>query len=102
MKSEISQVSLSTLNPLLLYPDFNQLFAKQHFLDWSKLNFRLVQGCADDKMKVNEKLKFVLGRVENNVGKEKMLVTSIFSFPTMFSKGFFYRFVKCRNCVVKS
>ena len=31
---------------------------------WSKL-----KAFADDKMNVNEKLEFVLGRVENNVGK---------------------------------
>ena len=32
----------------------------------------------------------------------KMLVTSIFSFPTMFSKVFFFRVVKSQNCLVKS
>ena len=35
---------------------------------------------ADDKIIVTEKLKFVLGKVENIVEKEKMLATSIFSF----------------------
>ena len=34
------------------------------FFDWSKLI-----ASADDKINVNEKLKFVLGRVENIVGK---------------------------------
>ena len=33
--------------------------------------------------------------------KEKMLVTSIFSF-LMFSKGFLLKDVKCRDCVLKS
>ena len=40
-------------------------------LDWSKL-----ETFADDKVNVTEKLKLILGRVE----REKMLVTSIFSF----------------------
>ena len=60
-------------------------------LDWSKL-----KAFADDKIDVTQKLKFHLGKVENIVGKgenagyqhflktlwekEKMLVTSIFSF----------------------
>ena len=39
--------------------------------------------------------KFVLGG-EENVGKEKMLVA------TMFSKGFLYEVVKSRDCAVKS
>ena len=34
------------------------------FLNWSNL-----KGLADDKINVTEKLKFVLGRVENIVGK---------------------------------
>ena len=59
-------------------------------LDWSKL-----KAFADDKSKVTQNLKFVLGRVEN-------IVLPAFSpFPTMFSKGFFFRVVKCRDCVVK-
>ena len=44
-------------------------------MDWSKL-----KAFADDKSNLNEKLKFVLGRVETMLEKEKMLVTSIFSF----------------------
>ena len=34
------------------------------FLDWSKL-----KAFADDKLNLAEKLKFVLGRIENIVGK---------------------------------
>ena len=44
-------------------------------LDWSKL-----KACADDKIHVTKKLKCVLGRVETLWEKEKILVTSIFSF----------------------
>ena len=33
--------------------------------------------------------------------KEKMLVVSIFDFPTMFSKGFFLKVVKIPDCVVR-
>ena len=46
-----------------------------NFLDWSKL-----RAFADDKVNVTSELKFVIGMVENIVGKGKMLVTSIFSF----------------------
>ena len=38
----------------------------------------------DDKLNMNQKLNFVLGRVENIVEKEKILVTSSFSFSHNF------------------
>ena len=42
------------------------LFLKKNFfLDWSKL-----KAFTDDKINVTEKVKFVLGRIENIVGKE--------------------------------
>ena len=44
-------------------------------LDQSKFN-----AFADDKIDVTKESKFVLGRVETLWEKEKMLVTSIFSF----------------------
>ena len=61
-------------------------------LDWSEL-----KAFEDNKVNLIEKLKDVLGRVETLWEKEKMLVTSIFSFSAMFSKEFFLRV-----CVVKS
>ena len=73
------------------------LYQKDKILEWSKLKAFL-----DDKINVTEKMKFVLVGVENISRKEKMLVTSIFSFPTMFSEGFLYKVVKSRDCVVKS
>ena len=39
---------------------------KDKFLDWSKL-----KAFADVKINVTQKLKFVLGRLENIVGKEE-------------------------------
>ena len=57
---------------------------------------------ADDKINVNEKLKLLLGRVGNFVGKEENAGIAFSSFPTMFSKGFLYRVVKSHDCVVKS
>ena len=76
---------------------FNDSYVEKQFnplpidkiLDWCKL-----KAFADDKLKVNEKLKFDLGRVEN-------IVTSFFPFPTMFSTGFFFNVVKSWDCVVK-
>ena len=42
---------------------------------------------------MTEKVKSVLGRVENIVGKGEM-VTSIFACPTLFSKGLFFKVVQ--------
>ena len=53
-------------------------------------------------LKVIEMAKFVLDKVENIVGKEEMLVPALSSFASMFSKGSFFRVVKCWDCVVKS
>ena len=66
-------------------PSVNSL-PNDKILDWSKL-----KAFADNKIDVTEKLKFVLGRVyiiENIVGREKMLV------PTMFSKALCFRVFK--------
>ena len=52
------------------------------FLDWSYL-----KAFADKKVNVIEKLKFVSQRIENMVGKKKMLVTTIFSFFHNVSKS---------------
>ena len=54
---------------------FKSLLNKK-ILDWSKL-----KAFAEDNLNVIQILKFALGWVENIAGKkEKMLVTSIFSF----------------------
>ena len=51
------------------------------FLKCSKL-----KAFADNKLNLAKKLKFVLGRVENMWKKERMLVTSIFSFSHIVFK----------------
>ena len=54
------------------------------------LDLSISKAFADDNLNVYQKLKFTLGSVENIVGKkEKMLVTSIFSFSHNVFKGFF-------------
>ena len=45
---------------------------------------------AEDKINVTEKFEFVLGRVENMVGKGE---NAFSSFPTLLSKGFFPRVI---------
>ena len=61
-------------------------------LDWSKL-----RAFADDKINVIEKLKFLLGRVENIVRKgENAGYRHFFTFPTMFSKSALSRSLKVR------
>ena len=76
---------------------FNSL-PNNKILDKSEL-----KGFADDKIILTEKLKYVLGRVENIVGNGANAGYQHFlSFPTMFSKAFFSRGVKSWDGVVKS
>ena len=66
-------------------------------LDWSKL-----KGFADDKVKVAE-VEICIEKGRKQCGKRRKCWLPAFSpFPTMFSKGFFLRAVKCCDCVVKS
>ena len=77
--------------------EFNSL-PNNKFLDWSKF-----KASADDKINVNEKFKFIFGRVENIVGKgENAGYQHFLLFPTMFSKGFILKVIKSRDCMVKS
>ena len=60
---------------------FNSL-PNNRILDWSKF-----EALADDKINVTEKLKFVLGRVENIMGKEENSGYQHFLlFPQCFPK----------------
>ena len=43
----------------------------------------------------------VFDRLKSIWEEEKILVTSMFPIPTLFSKGFFFRMLKCRDCSVK-
>ena len=74
--------------------------------DWSTL-----KAFVDNKMKVTEKIKFVLEMLENFVGKGENAGYQHFLFfpqyffsliPTIFSKGLILNVVKSRDCVVKS
>ena len=72
--------------------------ANDKFSDWSKS-----KGVADDKSNVAEKLKVVLGRVENIVGKgENAGFQHFLLFLIRFQKGFSVGVVESRDCVVKS
>ena len=67
---------------------------KENNLDWSKL-----KACADDEINVNEKIEIWLENGRKHCGKkEKMLVTSIFSFSYNVFKSFFSRSIKSRCC----
>ena len=57
----------------------------QHRHD-TNLDKSMLKTFAEDKIYVDQKLKLVLGRTENIVGKEKMLVDSIFTFSNNVSK----------------
>ena len=71
------------------------------FFDQSKL-----EAFADDTINVTQKLKFVLGRVENIVGKGENAGNQHFLLsPQCFSKAFFFKsfvFIKSWYCIVKS
>ena len=71
---------------------FNNLnsIPNDKILDWSKL-----KALADNKIKVNEKLKFVLERVENIVGKrENAGYQHFLLYPQCFQKASFSRSLK--------
>ena len=58
---------------------------------------------ADNKSNAIEKLKFVLGRLENMVGKgENAGIQHFLLFPLCFQKASFLGVVKSWDCVVKS
>ena len=53
--------------------------------------------------KCEQKLEICSGKGRKHCGKRGKCWLPAFSpFPTMFSKGFFLRVVKSRNCMVKS
>ena len=56
----------------------------------------------DDKLNVSKVMISLFGRVENTVGKEKMLVTSIFSSSRSAFQSLIFKVIKSRDCVVKS
>ena len=58
----------------------------EKILDWSKFKAH-----AEDKINLTQNLNFVLGKVENILEKEKVLVTTNSPFPKMFSKGLFLK-----------
>ena len=77
---------------LAFYP-----FPNDNILDWSKL-----KAFQDDKINVNQKLKFDFGRIENIVRKEENAGYQHFLlFPQCFQTGLFIRVVKNWDCVVK-
>ena len=70
----------------LIWIRFNNSLLHDKSLDWSK--FKIF---ADNKVNLNEKLKIVLGRAENIMGKKKMLATSIFSFSHNVFESLLFR-----------
>ena len=79
-----------------IFSKFNTL-PNDRILAWSKF-----KAFADDKINMTKKLTYVMGLVRNIVGKVENATYLAFSpFPTMFSKAFFFRVVKSRDCLVK-
>ena len=67
-------------------------------LDWSKL-----RAFADDnKKKSDSKIEIQIWKSKKNCGIGRKCWLAAFSpFPSMFSKGSFFKVVKSRDCVVK-
>ena len=67
-------------------------------LDLSKL-----KAFAEDKINVyNSKTGIPFGMVRKHCGKRRKCWLPAFSpFPTLFSKGFFFRVIKSGDCVIK-
>ena len=73
----------------ILIPGLNSL-PNDKILNWSKL-----KAFADDKINVTVKLKFVLGRVENIVGKgENAGYLHFLLFPQRFQKASYTGWLK--------
>ena len=91
-------LSIGQASSLVLWLRVNYI-PNDKFLDWSRW-----KALADDKINVIEKLKFVLRRVENIVGKAKNAgyLPAFSPISSLFSKGFFSKVVKNGDCVVKS
>ena len=89
-----------------IFCSFSIIFQKEFFLTLSQMtNFRLfqtkrLQTTILNLMKMEE--SFQKGRKHcGNWEKEKLLVNSNFSFPTVFSKDLYCRHVKTRVCLGK-
>ena len=66
-------------------------------IDWSKLKV-----FAEEKINVTEKLKFVLRRIENSMGKGENAGYHYFLlFPQCLEKDSCFKVVKSSNCAVK-
>ena len=72
------------------FPSSNKAYKLLNSLpNETNLAWSILKAFADNKIYETEKLKFVLGRVENITEKKKMLVTSIFSFSNNVFKRLF-------------
>ena len=68
-----------------------------NFLDWSQVETTCSR---QNKLNLQTEIHFGMGR--KHCGKRRKCWLPAFSpFPTMFSKGFFLRVVKCRDCGIK-
>ena len=70
--------------------------------DDKNIYLSILKESADENSKAVKLMEFFYGVVENIVEKEKMMVTSIFSFSHNVFKEYFLRVVKSLDCVVKS
>ena len=74
------------------------LLPNDAILDWFKF-----KAFADDKKECNLKTETIIRICRKHCGKRRKCSLPAFSlFPTVFSKGFFFRVIKSPDCVVKS
>ena len=86
---------LSNLREKMMMNVINSL-PNDKFLDWPKF-----KELADYKINMTENIEICIGKGGKHDRKRRKCWLLAFSpFPTMFSKGFFSRVLKSRNCVV--
>ena len=61
-----------------------------------------LKALADDNLNVAKMTISLCDRNENTGEKKECWLSAFSSFPTVFSKAFFFMVVKSRDCVVKS
>ena len=61
-----------------------------------------MKALAGEKLNVAKMIISVFNRVENILWWKRENASAFSPFPTMFSKAFALKVVKCRNCAVKN
>ena len=93
----MNQLFFTVIRIFCQFPFLHNFLPNDKILDWSRL-----KPFADNNVNRVHMMEFFFFRIENILGKEKMLVTSIsFSFSQNVFNCLFFMVVKNRDCVIK-